>query len=64
MARVWTTSFDATKHSIYADDWAAVLPEGLSFAAIASCGTAGPYLGWSRTPEIHRFDYTRTSPSP
>jgi hypothetical protein len=21
-------------------------------------GTAGPYFGWSRTPEIHRFDYT------
>ena len=27
-------------------------------------GTAGPYFGWSRTPEIYRFDYTRPGPFP
>jgi len=27
-------------------------------------GTVGPYFGWSRTPEIYRFDYTRSSPLP
>jgi len=26
-------------------------------------GTFGPYLGWSRTPAIHRFDFTRPGPS-
>jgi hypothetical protein len=25
-------------------------------------GTAGPYFGWSRTPEIYRFDFTRAGP--
>lgn len=43
--RVWTTSLNSeTRHRIFSDDWASTLPEGLSFAAIASCGTAGPYL--------------------
>ena len=27
-------------------------------------GTTGPYFGWSRTPEIYRFDYTRSGPPP
>ena len=42
--RIWTTTFGSPRHRIFSDDWAATLPEGLSFAAIASCGTAGPYL--------------------
>lgn len=41
--RVWTTDHDARPHRIYSDDWASVLPEGLAFAAIASCGTGGPF---------------------
>jgi hypothetical protein len=45
VARVWTTLFDGhAKHMIFADDWTNVLSEGLCFVAIASCGTAGPYM--------------------
>jgi hypothetical protein len=45
ISRVWTTEEDPEgKWRIFANDWARVLPEGLVFVDIASCGTAGPFM--------------------
>jgi hypothetical protein len=53
VSRVWTGACDeAGETKLFADTWASVVPEGLSFAVIASCGSAG---AWT-TEEVNSLE--------